>query len=311
MSMNSESARSHLTGTSRLRSAGSLCSNPANNLRFLRLGDIKQSEQFSLGRQKDLVDQIRDDDILSNPLIVSHTNKGVPFIVDGHHRFESLRQLGCDYLLAQVVDIHDEKAVRFEMWSNAAFCEDPDVAFNEILTAGVKATRRPFSACLRILRTSKSVCSWTTYEEPDVGYMLDGTTLGPGQTLSLIINNVDHVKRIAPAEMAICTESATPLFREHRNRNILLQFAPINGPQIAKLVERGFRIPAGVTRSVVSPRILGANVPLNLLRSRTPDRERTAWLQDIRNRMPVHHPAPYITQESNGRRRYDESVVLY
>jgi hypothetical protein len=67
----------------------------------LWLKDLKEHEEIKPVYLEKLREQIRKDGILKKPIIV---DKGTRIILDGHHRYRSLKELGCSKIPAILVD---------------------------------------------------------------------------------------------------------------------------------------------------------------------------------------------------------------
>ena len=67
---------------------------------------MKNHEEVSLEHLIQLKREIQKDGFLKNPIIV---DKNMNIILDGHHRYQSLRELGCSKIIAQFIDYNSPK----------------------------------------------------------------------------------------------------------------------------------------------------------------------------------------------------------
>ncbi len=79
---------------------------------LLEIDKLHDHEQIKQKYQKELCEQIRRDGEVKYPLIV---DKYSNVVLDGHHRFYSLKDLGCKYAPAHIVDYYDPH-IKVERW---------------------------------------------------------------------------------------------------------------------------------------------------------------------------------------------------
>lgn len=70
-------------------------------IRLVDISDLKFHEHTDHNRLKTLKDEIYSDKILKRPIVIDDATK---IIIDGHHRAEALRLLGCKRIPACCVD---------------------------------------------------------------------------------------------------------------------------------------------------------------------------------------------------------------
>lgn len=89
----------------------------APSLRFaiVDLRRLRGHERIRPSLLKVLVDQIRRDGVLKRPILVA---EGDFVILDGHHRAEALRSLGCRRIPVYFVE-YESDAVRLGTWPHA------------------------------------------------------------------------------------------------------------------------------------------------------------------------------------------------
>lgn len=75
-------------------------------IRIVSISDLKSHENTDSIRLKSLKDEIFSDGILKRPIVIDEKTK---VIIDGHHRVEALRLLGCTKIPACCVDYTCDK----------------------------------------------------------------------------------------------------------------------------------------------------------------------------------------------------------
>lgn len=101
--------------------------------------------------QPDLLTQMREeirrDGVLRTPILVADRDW---VILDGHHRYEALRELGCRRIPAYVVD-YDSDVVHVGVWPNAIVRE---VTKEEVIRRGVTGNLFPPKTSRHTVRVS-------------------------------------------------------------------------------------------------------------------------------------------------------------
>lgn len=110
---------------------------PASSPRLvvLDISELKGHERTQPALLDRIREEIRRDRCLRKPILVADRDL---VILDGHHRFEALRQLGCRRIPAYVVDYGSE-VVRVDVWPDATVRA---VTKDEVIRRGV--TGDPF-----------------------------------------------------------------------------------------------------------------------------------------------------------------------
>jgi ParB-like chromosome segregation protein Spo0J len=73
---------------------------------IIELRKLKEHEQVSSERLKRLKQDIKKDGFLRNPIVV---DKNTNIILDGHHRYQSIKELGCSKIMAQFIDYNSSE----------------------------------------------------------------------------------------------------------------------------------------------------------------------------------------------------------
>ncbi len=76
----------------------------------IKIEDLVPHEQFREDHKKEIKTQIKKDRMLKRPIVVhdlDFPNKKKYMIIDGHHRTQSLKELGYTYIIAHAIDYHE------------------------------------------------------------------------------------------------------------------------------------------------------------------------------------------------------------
>jgi hypothetical protein len=92
------------------------------------MNKLREHEEISLEHLRQLKQEIERDGFLKNPIIV---DKNTNIILDGHHRFNSLKLLNCTKILAFFVD-YSSPGIKVRNWR-----EGEKVMKNDVIKAGL------------------------------------------------------------------------------------------------------------------------------------------------------------------------------
>ncbi len=81
---------------------------------LLNINDLKPHERINEKHLEELIEEIRKDGVLKKPIVVDFKTK---VILDGHHRVEALKRLGCNLIPAALVDYFNESIV-LDTWKD-------------------------------------------------------------------------------------------------------------------------------------------------------------------------------------------------
>src|SRR3989338_11516552 len=79
---------------------------------LIEINDLHDHEQIKQQHLDELCEQIKKDGEVKYPLIV---DKYSNVVLDGHHRYRALKELGCKFAPAHVIDYYDPH-VKIERW---------------------------------------------------------------------------------------------------------------------------------------------------------------------------------------------------
>ena len=103
---------------------------------------LKEHEEVSLDHLIQLKQEIEKDGFLKNPIIV---DKNTNIILDGHHRFNSLKQLNCTKVLAYLVN-YNSPEIKVRNWRRGE-----KVMKKDVIKAGLTGKKLPSKTSRHII----------------------------------------------------------------------------------------------------------------------------------------------------------------
>lgn len=103
---------------------------------LLGADELRPHEEVDPDRADELADRIRRDGYVEAPIVVETRHH---VILDGHHRFEALRRLGCRRIPVYLVD-YDSPKIHVTLWDDASI---DDVDKEDVLDRGTSKRRFP------------------------------------------------------------------------------------------------------------------------------------------------------------------------
>lgn len=249
-----------------------------DNLRVVPLSCLILHEAHDEVRLARVREGVREEAVQRNPVIVAPYGDRY-LVLDGAHRVRALAELGCRLALVQLIELPE----RAESWGHLLPAAGLEAALRVV--EGVEVTEeRPDSACLVEVRFHDGRKLYVRARNgglvPEVSAL---RALGAVYPEGPVVSRVDPE---GPVELA--DGEALLLYR---------RFAP---SELARAVEEGEVLPAGITRFVVKERVLNVRYPVDLLADGDPQL-RNAELRKFVER----------SWEGNRVRYYAEPVVLF
>lgn len=263
-------------------------------LHILPLDNVFPHEEIDPRRVSQLVSRLKTEKILKNPPIVAEW-EGKFVVLDGATRVTALKKMGFAHLVAQVVSLKDAQ-VEAQTWNHVIqeMTADEFLAFTE-------------------------ECTEVTHVEVDPNYIEDSMMELGGICYVVTPDFRTCVVRAAPdgsrldalngyvakyIEAASVARTRTANFHEamieYPKMNALIVFPKFTVEQILQISSIGKTVPAGITRMVVSGRVLRLNLNLERLQSDEPLAIKSAWLNDTVHALIENHHVRY----------YEEPVYL-
>jgi hypothetical protein len=249
------------------------------DLRVIPLGDVVPHEDFDPLRVDRLAGRMADAGSQANPVVCIAADTGQFVLLDGATRNAALRQLGLDYVLAQVVS---PEGITLDTWHHV-IREAAPVAVLERIEASGELALDADEGTPRV-STSDGVAA---------------TVTGPGSRFAVLGSLVRSYVGTWPVSRAVAADlpKVPSLYPDW---SVVVEHPTLTVDDVMKAALSEDRLPAGVTRFVVPDRALRVNLDLETLAA-GPREQRQAELDS--------HLAALIGE---GRvRHYTDSVVIF
>jgi len=271
---------------------------PWADLRIVAAESVRPHEIADPARERRIEARLQTDGMLRDPLMVGSLPDLAGFVLlDGTNRRLALAALGIQWVLAQVIQYADERAVQLRTWGHAV-----NLPYDQILECagaipGTTLTRLSPLAASDALRTAGTVAVLLGATE------MFALSRSPGQEPSraeqlrqLVDSYQDRMTRV-DCDADTVEERAAAL-TDGPNPRALVAFPPFSRSQVVTMALRESLIPAGITRHVIlGGRALRVSLPLDILiEASTREAADAALQQHLQSLQP---------------RFYRESTILY
>ena len=213
-----------------------------NDLHIVELGRLILHEAHDGDRLSLLGDRIRDEGVQRHPVIVSPRKEGY-LVLDGAHRVQALKNLGCKFVLAQEIS-PPEKA---ESWGHL------------LRIPGRSAIQEIEGATF----SEKFSGSWVAEIESDDGGRAFVEPVKPG--LAGVVESLWALQRLYPGGSVVRRVDPGAGVNLAEGEAII-RYRPFTPEELVEVVRSGTVLPAGITRFRVRERILGVRFPLEGLK---------------------------------------------
>ena len=249
------------------------------DLRFVAVESLVPHEQHDPQRCGPLVQRLSEQSVLRNPPIVAALSHDDPrfVILDGANRATAARAARLPHLLVQVVS-YEDPGVRLTTWHHAL----TGLSVREL--EGTLATVGGLECAASDLRHAHAVLA----RREAIAIIAHGAdraiTLHGGAALdrrNAVLNAVVDAYRTRFRFHRVTSDSLVDAQAEHPEVTALVVFPHFEPAEVLELAISGARLPAGITRHLVSWRALRLNVPLDKLADT--DRtlaEKNRWLDE-------------------------------
>jgi len=249
------------------------------DLRFVPVESLIPHEQHDESRSGPLVQRMREQGVLRNPPIVAELSPGEAryVILDGANRATAARAAGLPHLLVQVVR-YEDTGVRLTTWHHG-LVGLPVAEIEAMLRsiAGLETCVCDMRHAHAVLARREAIAFIAT--DPDRAITLHGG--GDLAHRNAVLNAVVDGYRSRIRFYRVTSEVIQEARTEHPEITALVVFPHFEPAEVLELATSGARLPAGITRHVVSWRALRINVPLDLLSdTRRSLEEKNRWLDE-------------------------------
>ncbi|OCA84982.1 ParB N-terminal domain-containing protein [Pseudobacillus wudalianchiensis] len=217
------------------------------SLKLLPIHLLELHEDFEPSRLEKTMSGIEKDQFLRHPILATRLMNGRYLVLDGVHRFTSLKKMGCRTVPIQEVK---EEEFTFSAWHH--FVESGSWYDKLLYHSALPWTREKKEGSLFVeIITGKDERHFL-YKEDIASRFLESW-----HTVASSYTKHHEVRRIPPEAEFMC-----PM------EGVLIKYGSLDYHSVAQYVLDGMKLPAGVTRFQVSGRLLNLQVPLALLKER-------------------------------------------
>ncbi len=269
-------------------------------LRIVATDSLRLHESHDPGRTHPLVTTLRRDGMLKNPPVVAPLDNGhkLYVVLDGANRVSALTLMDFPHLLVQVVD-YESEAVQLGAWNHLVVSLSTQAMLTRLEgLASVRLQDIPLAEARQRLAQHELLCYLVL---PDGGVM---AALGDTAHLDAWATTLREVVGVYMPQGKIFRTQQDELqgLEDFSSTGAALVIFPHFRPaQVMDLARGQARLPAGITRHLISPRALRVNYPLEELSA--------AFSQDEKNLRLKE----WLHQKTVGQsvRFYAEATVLY
>jgi hypothetical protein len=265
------------------------------DIALVEIDELLLHEETISGSLDALKEEIERSGILKSPVIVG---KESLVVLDGMHRVEALRKLGCRFMCVCLVD-YMSPGIRVDRWcrvvSSPITIEDFISSFGDLgaITRAGGSDRRGASLLLML-------------EEGYYEMVVHGEGVVPGFAT---VTSIESWLRQKGHAIRYETESDAAKMLERREVGFVLCPPAIEKRHVLETAKSGRVFPPKATRHIVPARPFGVDVPLELLRDTVISvEEANRLLSKMLEAKSLRRVPPGYRW---GSRRYDEAVYLF
>lgn len=249
-------------------------------LRVVPLESIRRHEEIDPLRVRRLVGRIEADGVQVNPMICCLAPDGELILLDGATRTESLKDIGLEHAVVQMVEPED---VDLHTWHHVVRECSPDDLIGAVRARGD----------LELGEGSDTPC---VHFNGDGSKTVSGIDISPNAALSSLVSAYVGKWRIS----RVTEPNVDPLSWSFPDWSAMVEFPILTLGDVMQAAVTEDLLPAGITRFVVDERALRLNVPLDLLTGHDPIEAKQRALDEM-----------ISARARDGRvRRYEEAVFI-
>ena len=267
-------------------------------LSMLDIEELKPHEEVIQDIVAKLSSEIRIDGVVRDPLIVDEVDH---VILDGMHRFNALKRLGCRFAPCCLLDYNDPR-ISVGSWFRTFTFEEPDSAVQKALSN------------LGLENSTTKLSEISNYDPDAIALTRDGSQFSLQGSMSVLERcrtaasiEIDMVKQ--GREVTYLSEAQAGQRLASGAASLMIILPVLTKDEVRTFGKEGSLFPHKVTRHVIPSRPLAVNVPLSLLTdvklsTREADREfnRLLSARDV-----ARKPAGSVIDG----RHYDEELIIF
>ena len=246
------------------------------DIRFISIDELHPHEVILPNLIEEVSSWIADHGVLPHPVIVVQIENASFLVADGHHRVEALRRLGCEVVLAHVVDPDDRDSAVLKSWAHRVGIDAETLA----------ETTRSLSE-VAVFESDPREAHLLTWNRRAAAAIRDEThawviraagSTTPQQALRLV-----HQKYADAYVDAVPVDSDTPSFQRSGEGKALVLLSRLTVGAIShEVITLGHLFIPKLTRFVLPHgKLAEANCPLEIQRPGVSSSERDEWLQTL------------------------------
>lgn len=258
------------------------------HLQIVPLSDILVHEEFDESRTFPLVERLKKDGFIANPIIVATLDRGKYLQLDGMNRYSAFKKSGYQSILVQIIDYNDQEAVELASWLHL-FSANPDDFLATLSKIGIEMARGSFEfvGSRYIREEGRGRIATLVTKKGDVYFCYFAGDLSEKiAALHTIVNYYKNgiIRDVLPQHPN--SHDFVTLFEEHSNTTMMAVFPTFTRHQIVDIVKKKGLFPAGITRHIIRRRCLNVNVPLSLFGKEKSIQEQNEELEKILAQKP-------------------------
>jgi len=238
--------------------------NKLPDIRIVPIEELVPHEMEDPERTKRIEMRIKADGVLKNPVMVGKisTDGFRMLLLDGVHRVNALKRLGCRDVVAQIVNYWSHEVEVFT-WHHLIRGFDPNHLLNKIKDIKDVVLEKARRETAQALLEKREIVSYLLFRNGDVFVV---KSKGDLKAKTMKLRDVVDACRETSEIYRVTKGEADFLLKASRDSTAIL-FIPVYGKKdIVDLALSNVKLPAGVTRHVVSKRALGLHIDLALLK---------------------------------------------
>lgn len=247
------------------------------SLKLVPVDNIKMHETYQPTRLEKTMLALSYEQVLKNPIVTTKINESDYMIIDGVHRFLSLKNLGLKTVACQIVK---EEDVKLYMWSH--FIEKgkwlKDYADENLIITEKEVSN------------SKYAFKITDSEQKSLYFYV--------KKIKSIMDYVDAMHNIVARYHCKQFLRVDQMNKKNEldEEEILVEFYNFSWKEINNLVSKDVKLPTGVTHFSINNRLLNIKIPLEYMKSNISEGDWHNFVQSIQENLRYYPESIYLCE---------------
>ncbi|SMF77025.1 Predicted transcriptional regulators [Paenibacillus uliginis N3/975] len=246
------------------------------SLKLLPVDNIKMHESFQPTRLEKTMSAILNEKVLINPIVTTRINESDYMIIDGVHRYLSLKELGFKTVACQIVNEVDAK---LNMWSH-------------LVKAGKSLKAITDKNLIKVeneINNKRFVFKITDSKQKTLYFYLDND--------KNIMNFVDAMHYVVARYDCTCFTRVSQMNKsEIDEEDVLVEFCDFNLKEINSLIFNEVHLPTGVTHFSINNRLLNLKIPLKFMESNISESDWQGFIQSTQEKLRYYPESIYFCE---------------